>query len=161
MAGQAKISLQGLLPIDSWCWIGKNGSLASLGSTWHLTHHFLMQWSLGLMCRLAKWPLSSAAENSCRRCVLVPGNSDHLEPLVCYHRSWLSSAEPLQGFLLIHGSSFIHLILFIQPGVLLIQKWNSMGSLICVTAIFLMRSLNANFFLRGREKNLASIWWEV
>lgn len=27
------------------CWVGKNGGLASLGSTWHLTHHFLMQWS--------------------------------------------------------------------------------------------------------------------
>lgn len=83
------------------CWVGKNGGLASLGSTWHLTHHFLVQWSPGLMCRLAKWPLSSVAENSCRRCVLIPRNSDHLEPFVSYHRSWLSSTESLQGFLLI------------------------------------------------------------
>lgn len=83
------------------CWVGKNGGLASLGSTWHLTHHFLMRWSLGLMCRLAKWPLSSAAQNSCRRCVLIPWNTDHLQPLVSYHRSWLSSTESLQGFLLI------------------------------------------------------------
>lgn len=83
------------------CWVGKNGGLASLGSTWHLTHHFLMRWSLGLMCRLAKWPLSSVALNSCRRCVLIPGNSDHLQPLVSYHRSWLSSTESLQGFFLI------------------------------------------------------------
>lgn len=96
------------------CWVGKNGGPASLGSTWHLTHHFLMQWSPGLMCSLAKWPLSSVAGNSCRCCVLIPGNSDHLEPLVSYHRSWLSSTESLQGFLLIHGSSFIHVIPFIS-----------------------------------------------
>lgn len=31
-------------PLRKW-WVGKNEGLASLGSTWHLTHHFLMQWS--------------------------------------------------------------------------------------------------------------------
>lgn len=120
-----------------------------------------MQWSRGLVGRLAKWPLSSVAQNSCRcRSISIPGNS-HLHTLlgslVSYHRSWLSSTESLQGFLSIHGSSFIHsrYLFFPQLGALLIRKWN-MGSLICVTAIFPMRLANANFFFRREGKKKKS-----
>lgn len=141
------------------CWVGKNGGLASLGSTWHLTHHFLMQWSPGLMCRLAKWPLSSVAQNSCLQMLCfspreqwpLGASCPFSQELVIFHRiTWFS------------WSSFIHLIHFFSAWCFTYSEMKQHGQLNLCHSHFSHEISQWSFlFSMGRKKNLASIWWEV